>query len=97
MTRALLKKQILEVFAFLYKDRKSGKNRSKSGLIAYALLYAVLFGFLGFVFYGVAETLCEPLAAAGLGWLYFAIMGLLGDGLRCVRQRVQYFRVALSG
>ena len=77
MTRALLKKQMLEVFAFLYKDRKSGKNRSKSGLIAYALLYAVLFGFLGFMFYGVAETLCEPLAAAGLGWLYFAIMGLL--------------------
>lgn len=77
MTKALLKKQMLEVFSWLYRDRKSGKNRSKSGLLAYALLYAVLFGFLGFIFYGAAEALCEPLAAAGMGWLYFAIMGLL--------------------
>lgn len=81
MTKALLKKQMLEVFAWIYKDRKTGKNRSKNGIIGYIILYIFIFGFLGSIFYNVAKILCAPLAQAGLGWLFFAIMGLISVAL----------------
>lgn len=77
MTKALFKKQILEVFSWVYFDRKNGKNRSKSGIIGYAALYLFIFGFLGVFFFQTANTLCKPLADAGFGWLYFALMGLI--------------------
>lgn len=81
MTKALLKKQMLEVFAWIYKDKKTGKNRSKNGIIGYIVLYIFIFGFLGIIFYNVASLLCEPLTQAGLGWLFFAIMGLVSVAL----------------
>ena len=51
MTKALLKKQMLEVFSWLYVNRKSGKRRQGSGLIGYVLLYVIVFGYLGVTFY----------------------------------------------
>jgi ABC-2 type transport system permease protein len=77
MIKALFKKQMMEVFSWVYRDKKSGKNRSGAGIIAYALLYLMIFGCLGGVFYFAANILCEPLVSAGLGWLYFAVMGLI--------------------
>ena len=38
MTKALFRKQMMEVFSWLYKDKKSGKNRSKGGTIGFAVL-----------------------------------------------------------
>ena len=78
MTKALFKKQMMEVFSWLYKDRKTGKHRSAQGILMYALLYLVVFGFLGFVFYGMAQMLCEPLVSSGMGFVYWCIMGLIG-------------------
>ena len=77
MIKALLKKQIMEVFSWVYFDRKNGKNRSKNGIIGYAALYLLIFGFLGVFFYQIANMLCKPLSDAGFGWLYFALMGLI--------------------
>ena len=77
MIKALFKKQMLEVFSWVYFDRKNGKNRSKGGIIGYAALYLLLFGFLGVFFFQMAKTLCKPLSDAGFGWLYFALMGLI--------------------
>lgn len=77
MLKALFKKQMMEVFSWFYKDRKSGKIRSSKGILMYGMLYVLIFGMLGSIFYGAAIMLCEPLAMAGFGWLYFAIMGLL--------------------
>ena len=77
MIKALLKKQLLEVFSWLYVDKKSGKSRSKNGIILYVLLYVVLFCFLGGMFFTMALPLCEPLVTVGLGWLYFALMSLI--------------------
>ena len=77
MTKALLKKQIMEVFSWVYFDRKSGKSRSKGGIIGFAVLYLLIFVFLGAFFFQIAGTLCKPLSDAGLGWLYFALMGLI--------------------
>ena len=78
MTKALLKKQMMEAFSWVYQNKKTRKKRSPLGVAGYALLYLLIFGFLGVVFYMVASMLCEPLASVGLGWLYWAIMGLLG-------------------
>ena len=77
MIKALFKKQIMEVFSWVYFDRKNGKNRSKGGVIGYAALYLFIFGFLGVFFFQMAKMLCKPLTDAGFGWLYFALMGLV--------------------
>lgn len=81
MTKALFKKQLMEVFAWLYKDKKSGKNRTKGGIIGFAILYLLLFGCLGSIFYTTANMLCAPLYEIGFGWLYFALMGLVAVAL----------------
>lgn len=67
MTKVLLKKQLMEVFSWLYQDRKSGKNRSKGGVIGFAVLYLVLFSFLGCIFFTTAKMLCTPLCEIGFG------------------------------
>lgn len=77
MTKALFKKQMMEIFAWIYKDRKSGKIRSAQGIVLYAVLYLVLFGFLGSVFFTFAKMMCVPLAEVGMGWLYWCLIGLV--------------------
>lgn len=77
MTKALLKKQILEVFSWVYFDRKNGKSRSKGGVIGFSVLYLFIFCFLGVFFFGIASALCKPLIDADVTWLYFALMGLI--------------------
>lgn len=80
MIRALLKKQMMEVFAWIYQDKKSGKNRSKSGILMYTALYLFVFGFLGIIFYMLADSLV-PLMEIGFGWLFMALMSLIGIAL----------------
>lgn len=81
MTKALFRKQMMEVFSWLFQDKKSGKNRTKGGVIGFAVLYLLLFGFLGSIFYVAANMLCAPLYEIGFGWLYFALMGLIAVAL----------------
>lgn len=81
MTRALFHKQMMEVFSWVYQNKKTGKNRSKRGIISYVLLYLLIFGFLGVIFFMLADTLCEPLISFGLGWMYMALMGLISLAL----------------
>ena len=77
MTKALFKKQMLEVFSWVFMDKKSGKNRDFKGIIGYVILYLFIFGFLGVIFFKVAESLCEPLISIDFGWLYMALMSLI--------------------
>ena len=77
MTKALFKKQLMEVFSWLYKDRKTGKIRDVKGIAVYVLLYLFLFGFLGTAFYAVADMLCAPLLSVGMGWFYWCLTGLI--------------------
>ena len=77
MTKALFRKQMMEVFSWIYKDRKTGKHRTTQGMIGFGLLYLFLFGFLGVVFFMAAVGLCEPLVEMGMGWLYWCLMGLI--------------------
>ena len=77
MIAALFKKQMMEVFSWIFKDRKNGKLRTEKGIAGYCLMYLVLFGFLGYMFYEMAAAICGPLLLADMGWLYWCLMGLL--------------------
>ncbi len=78
MLKLLLKKQLLEIFQAYFYDAKKNRARSKASTAMYFLLFILLvFGLLGGIFTFLATTLCDPLVAAGLDWLYFALMGLI--------------------
>ena len=77
MLKALLKKQFLEINTFYFTDRKTGKRRSKKGIIGCILLYALLFTSLGFAFYEMASMVGSTLLPTGLDWLYFALTGII--------------------
>ena len=78
MLKLLLKKQLLEIYRSYYYDAKKNKARSRlstvMNLVGFALLMVIV---LGGLFTFVSVKLCTPMAAAGMGWLFFALMGLL--------------------
>ena len=39
MTKILIKKQLMEVFSWIYQDKKTGKNRDKKGMLLYVFFY----------------------------------------------------------
>ena len=78
MLKLLLKKQLFEIFSPYFYDAKKNKARSKVSTAMYFALFALLIvGLLGGIFTFLAVKLCAPLASANLGWLYFALMGLI--------------------
>lgn len=78
MLKLLLKKQMTEIFRNYFYNPKKNTARSKAGIIGYIILFiAIMAGLLGGMFTALSLTLCAPLSAAGMDWLYFAIMGLL--------------------
>lgn len=78
MIRILLKKQLAEIFRSYFYDDKKNKARSKAAVAAYIVLFAVIMlGVLGGVFTYLSLSICRPMYEAGMGWLYFALMGLL--------------------
>ena len=75
MFKALLKKQLLEVNQFYFKDRKTGKNRSVKGTVGYVLLFGLVFSIAAAMFLGMGVYLGSSFIPAGLGWLYFGMTG----------------------
>ena len=81
MLKALLKKLFLELNAYYFQNRKTGKNRSKGGVVLMILLFVFLYAVMGSLFFSMAAVMADPLIAAGLDWVYFAIMGMMGLAL----------------
>ena len=78
MLKILVKKQLTEIFRSYFYNPKNNKSRSKAAVAGYIALFVVLMvGVLGGMFTMLALALCGPLAAVGMDWLYFALMGLL--------------------
>ena len=76
MLRFLLKKQLMEVFRSYFYDAKKNRMRSKGAIAAWFVFFVlILCGMLGGIFTGLSVSLCGGLAAVGMGWLYFVIMG----------------------
>jgi len=84
MTRALLKKQMGELLSFLTQSGKRGKRRSKGMLLLYGLLFLYVGAAVVFQFAFLMSRLCGPLGNAGLGWLYFAIAGMVATAVAVV-------------
>lgn len=78
MLRTLLKKQFAEIFRGYFYDSKKNRARSGASTAMYIFLFALLMvGVLGGMFAFLSLALCGPLTAAGAGWLYFTLLGLL--------------------
>lgn len=81
MLGILFKKQMSEMNQSFFQDRKKGKRRSAVSTAALVLLYLSLLVCLGGIFFYVGKVLCQPLLQAGIGWLYFTIMGMIALAL----------------
>lgn len=78
MLKLLVKKQLAEIFRSYFYDAKKDRARSKGVTVVYFILFALLMvGVLGGMFTALSFTLCSSLAAVGVDWLYFTLMGLL--------------------
>lgn len=75
MFKALLKSRMLAYTAWLTGSNRS-KKASKGRSIGFALLMLYAFGCLAFLFGTYFSELAGPFSAAGIGWFYFALMGL---------------------
>ena len=78
MLKALFKKQMSELNSAFYQNRKTGKNRSKSGAVAYIIFYVFICIFLAGIFYVLGDKICAPLVKLDMGWFYFTIMTAIG-------------------
>lgn len=78
MIKILMRKQLKMLFSGFFIDRKTGKSRSKKaavlGIAAYVLL---LIGCMGAMFGSVAYSMCAPLCAVGMDWMYMSMVALL--------------------
>lgn len=77
MLGALIKKQMLEALSLLTRGSKQGKSRSTGAIVGIGILFLFVFASIAFCFAMMALSICGPLVSAGLGWLYFALMGSL--------------------
>lgn len=75
MFKALLKSRLL-AYAMWFTGGSRSKKKSKGRSIGFALLMVYAFGCLAFLFGMYFRALAGPFAAAGIGWFYFALMGL---------------------
>ncbi len=76
MLKALFRKQMSEIGAFMFTNVKTGKRRSSAGIAGYAVLMVFLAITLMFTFGMIAFTIV-PLCEVGLTWYYFGIMTLV--------------------
>ena len=78
IVKLLLRKQLKEIFRSYFYNPKTNKKRSAFSTAIWFVFFAlIMVGVLGGMFTMLANTLCKPLAAAGMGWLYYVIMTLL--------------------
>ncbi|MBQ3276098.1 MAG: hypothetical protein IJH47_03450 [Oscillospiraceae bacterium] len=76
MLKVLVKKQLAEVFKSYFYDAKKNKMRSKAAIAGWIIFFVVIMvGFLGGMFTALSLSMCGGLTDAGMGWLYFALMG----------------------
>ena len=77
MFKALLKKQFMELGAFLTNDRKTGGRRSPKATVGFALFFGGILLLMMFSFGMMAWPLAQAMVPVGQGWLYFLSMELM--------------------
>lgn len=84
MFKALLKSRIQATLAAMFRSGKKGKRRSRAGIAGYVLLMLYVAVCFFFLFFMMAVQLCGPLLEAGLGWLYFALTGVMAVAMAVI-------------
>ncbi len=84
MIKALLKKQFLETASFFFFSSKDNKKRSPLAIFGFCALMVYAVGASAVIFYQLAKSLCAPLVAGGLAWVYFAFSGLTAFGIGAI-------------
>jgi len=78
MLKILLKKEMQEFSTSLMRKNTAKGQRKRSPLLIVILLIYII-GAVGFCFFNLSSILCRPLVAAGLAWLYFALLGVMAS------------------
>ncbi|MCR5432467.1 MAG: hypothetical protein K6E95_07915 [Lachnospiraceae bacterium] len=81
MLGTLLKKELQGLGNSLSNSGRSSSGNLRSRSVGMKLLIGVagvyLVGIMGFLFYTLADTICEPFVLMGIDWAYYAIMGMI--------------------
>lgn len=81
MIRTLIKKEFRSMWRSLFVNTKTGKKEKKAKTVFLLSLYVALALLLFAVFFVMAFGLSEALVTMGLGWFYFAFIGILATAL----------------
>lgn len=76
MLKALMKKQLVELFQTYFVDRKTGKARGRAATTRLAIIAVLLFVALGYLFFCISAGMGTAVLGNGVDWLYFAVMAL---------------------
>ncbi len=76
MLKALLKKQLLEINAQFFKDRKTGKARTRASAAFFILMFGVMLLGIGVMFFFLAKSILAT-ASEEMLFLYYFVMGLI--------------------
>lgn len=78
MLKTLLKKQFMEIFRSYFYDAKKNKRRSPVSTALFIVMFVlIMVAVLGGIFAVLSFAICGALVIAGMGWLYFTLMGLI--------------------
>ncbi len=78
MLKALVRKQMMEIYRMYFFDNKKKKARAKGKIIASFVLFGLLiFGILGGLSTALSIAICVPFSAIGLNWLFFTVLGTI--------------------
>ena len=80
MLKILIKKQFQQCFRGYFINSKTGKAKSKSGVIGTFVLFGFIMLLLSSSFFGFAAGV-SPLLYTEYKWLYYSIFGLMAIGL----------------
>ena len=81
MVGLLIKKEMKNLFRTYFINQKSGKGYSKGKTAGFICLFGFLLIILMGIFFSLSMSISGSLVSTGLGWFYFAIMGMMALGL----------------
>lgn len=81
MFKALLRVQFASLWASLTRNTRGSGKKSMGRAVLVAILFIYILGCLVVMFGGMFYSLALPLSMLGLGWLYFALAGIVAAAL----------------
>lgn len=76
MLMTLIKKQFFECFKGFFISTKTGKAKSKGGIIGMFVLFIMIMMFLAFAFVGMSHGICSVIPKE-YSWLNYALLGII--------------------